>query len=69
MDFIEMCFYAEQEGVLPTRKGKINAVIHDLKKYPEDEIPFEIFIKILEKHDLKDSSLSTREIDYINKMI
>lgn len=64
------CFYmAESEGLLPTRAGKINAVIKDVKAYPSPTIDLPIFKKILNKHGLKYENLSKREINYINSMI
>ena len=69
MKFAEMMFYAEAEGLLPTRAGKINAVINDIKKYPCLEIEFSEFEKILEKHGLRYKELSSREIRYINASI
>lgn len=69
MDFPEMMFYAEAEGLLPTRQGRINAVIRDIKNYPKEEIDFEEFQEILENHDLNYFDLSEREINYINASI
>lgn len=64
------CFYmAESEGLLPTRAGKINAVIKDVKAYPSPTIELSAFKRILSKHGLKYSELSKREINYINSMI
>ena len=50
MTFAEMMFYAEAEGLLPTRAGKINAVINAVKEYPRPEIEFSEFEKILENY-------------------
>ena len=69
MTFIETMFYAETEGFLPTRAGKINAVINAVKRYPRPEIEFSEFEKILETYGLKYNSLSDREIQYINTSI
>ena len=69
MDFSEMMFYAEAEGLLPTRARNINAVIADIKAYPRPEIEFEEFEKILNKYGLSYDRLSDREIRYINAMI
>lgn len=69
MEFSEMMFYAEAEGLLPTRAGRINAVITDIKSYPRQTIEFSEFEKILHKHGFKYSELSNREIRYINASI
>ena len=69
MKFAEMMFYAEAEGLLPTRAGKINAVINDIKKYPYSEIEFSEFKKILENYGLQYEDLTDREIRYINASI
>lgn len=69
MTFAEMMFYAEAEGLLPTRAGKINAVIAAVKEYPRPEIDFLEFERILENHGLRYEELSDREIRYINASI
>ena len=66
MKFAESMIYAEDEGLLPTRLGKINAVINAVKEYPHYEIEFSEFEKILEQHGLKYKELSNQEIQYIN---
>jgi len=67
---IEYYFYmAEAEGLLPTRAGKINAVINAVKEYPRPEIEFSKFEKILESYGLRYDDLSDREIRYINASI
>ena len=67
--FPEMMFYAETEGLLPTRAGKINAVINAIKQYPRPEIDFSEFEKILENYELSYDTLSDHEIRYINASI
>jgi len=67
--FPEMMFYAEAEGLLPTRAGRINAVINDIKKDPRPAIEFSDFEKILENHGFEYNDLSEREIRYINASI
>ena len=62
-------YMAEAEGLLPTRAGKINAVINAVKKYPRPEIEFSEFEKILENYGLRYDDLSDREIRYINASI
>lgn len=67
MKFSELMFYAEAEGLLPTRAGKINAVIKDINNIPYGyEIDLE---QILNKYGLCSSELSDREIRYINASI
>jgi (E)-4-hydroxy-3-methylbut-2-enyl-diphosphate synthase len=50
MELAEMFYYAEAEGKLPTRAGKINAVIRDIKAYPGSTIEMYEFEEILEKY-------------------
>ncbi len=69
MKFAEMMFYAEAEGLLPTRAGKINAVIAAIKNYPSPEIDFLNFEKILNNYGLTYKDLTDREIRYINASI
>ena len=69
MTFPELMFYAEAEGLLPTRAGKINAVINAIKNYPRPEIEFSEFEKILENYGLRYNDLSEREIRHINARI
>ena len=69
MTFPELFFYAEAEGLLPTRAGKINAIINEVKAYPNSEIDFFEFEKILTKYGLKYNNLSNKEIRYINASI
>lgn len=69
MDMGYVFYMAEAEGLLPTRAGKINAVINDVKAYPGFEIEFSEFEKILKKHGLQYKDLSDREIRYINASI
>lgn len=69
MDFFETMFYAEAEGLLPTRAGKINAVIKEIKNYPYSVIDKAHFETILSQYDLKYEDLSEKEIRYINASI
>ena len=69
MTFSELMFYAETEGLLPTRAGKINAIIVAIKNYPAPEIEFEDFKKILYKHGLTYEDLTDREIKYISAAV
>lgn len=64
--FSEMMFYAENEGLLPTRQGKINAIIKDVKNYPAASIDEDDFIQIVNKHGLTYKSLTQKELNYIS---
>lgn len=69
MNIWQTFYMAEAEGLLPTRAGKINAVIRDVKDYPCATIDFDEFEKILANHDLSYAELTDREIRYINACI
>lgn len=69
MKFPELFFYAEAEGLLPTRAGKINAVINDIKNYPGSEIEFSEFENILNHYGLRYEDLTDKEIHHINASI
>lgn len=69
MDFSEMMFYAEAEGFLPTRMGKINAAIKDIKEYPRPWLTEDVIKEIIEKNGLHIEYLTEREIRYINASI
>jgi len=69
MRFAEMMFYAESEGLLPTRTGKLNAVIRDIKNYPSPAIEQDVFENILNTHDLSINDLSRKELSYIENAI
>jgi len=62
-------YMAETEGLLPTRTGRINAVIKEIKKYPKPTIDFDEFEKILKKYKLQYTDLTDREIRYIDASI
>ena len=63
--FPEMMFYAEAEGLLPTREGKINAIINWLKKQDGDIMFFEDFYDLCLDYDLED--VSANEFHQIQK--
>lgn len=69
MNFAELMFYAETEGMLSTRTGKINAITKDVKKYPSPTIDEETFADIVESHGIRYNSLTNRELKYINSAI
>lgn len=69
MEFPEVMFYAEAEGLLPTKTGKINAAIKKLIADPRPEINTEEFEEILNECGLSLSVLSDRDIAYIIKKV
>lgn len=69
MELAEMFYYAEAEGKLPTRAGKINAVIRDIKNYPASTIEMNEFEEILNRYGLTFKMLTDREIQRINSSI
>ena len=69
MNFAELMFYTEAEGMLPTRAGKINAIVKDVRKYPSPTIDEETFSDIVESHGIRYNSLTNRELKYINSAI
>lgn len=69
MELAEMFYYTEAEGKLPTRAGKINAVIRDIKNYPAPTIEMNEFEEILNRYELTFKMLTDREIQRINSSI
>ena len=69
LKFPELMFYAEAEGLLPTRAGKINAAINDIKNDPRSWVDTNDIEQILQKYGLSCNDLSDREIRYINASI
>ena len=69
MELAEMFYYAEAEGKLPTRAGKINAIIRDIKNYPASTIEMNEFEEILNRYGLTFKMLTDREIQRINSSI
>lgn len=67
MDYIY--FMAEAEGLLPTRAGRINAIIQDIKDQPHTRITEAQFCEIVERNGIKYSTLTDREIRYIQASI
>lgn len=64
----EMLFYAESEGLLPTRLGRINSVILDIKdaaKYNLADSNLEFILRENGFYSLDE--LTDKEIDYINR--
>ena len=66
ISFPEMMFYAEEEGLLPTRRGKLNAIIRDVIEFPTPTIDLFTFKQIILNNGLTFESLSDAELAYIN---
>lgn len=69
MDFAEMMFYAEAEGLLPTRAGKLNKTIKDIKADPRPEISLTELRRFLNKNGLEFDNLSQKEKEYLIKSL
>ncbi len=69
MDFAELMFMAEAEGYLPTRTGKINAIVKAIKNYPSPVIDESTFEAIVNHYGINPHSLTRRELNYINSAI
>lgn len=69
MDFAELMFMAEAEGYLPTRAGKINAIVKAIKNYPSPVIDESTFETIVNYYGINPHSLTRRELNYINSAI
>ena len=65
MNFSELMFMAEAEGQLPTRVGRLNAVIKDIKMISTPSIDSDTLISILNKNGIELKSLTQKEFDYI----
>ena len=65
MNFPELMFMAEAEGQLPTRMGRLNAIIKDIKNFPAPAIDSDILISILNKNGIELKDLTQKEFDYI----
>lgn len=69
MEFAEMMFYAEVEGLLPTRTGRINAIIKNIKNYPAPYIDESTFETIVKYCGIDPISLTQRELKRIESAI
>ena len=69
MDFAEMMFYAEAEGLLPTRAGKLNKTIKDVKADPRPEISLTELRWFLNRNGLEFDNLSQKEKEYLIKSL
>ena len=67
--FPEMLYYMECEGDMPTRTGRINAVIKEIKSTPPHHISEDEFEQILNNHDLSYEELTDRELLFIVESI
>lgn len=65
MNIFEYLYMAETAGELPTRTGKLNAIIRDIKKVPSPTIDEDTFIAILNKNGFELKDLSQKEFNYI----
>lgn len=64
----EMLFYAESEGLLPTRLGRINSVILDIKDAAKYNLAASNLDFILRENGFYSfDELTEKEIDYINR--
>ena len=64
----EMLFYAESEGLLPTRLGRINSVILDIKDAAKYNLAASNLEFILRQNGFYSfDELTEKEIDYINR--
>lgn len=67
-------FMAEAEGLLNknneiTRIDKLNKIIDDIKKYPDNTIPNTVFNIFCNNYDIEPNSLSREEMEYIKMSI
>lgn len=69
MDFAELMFYAEAEGLLPTRAGKINKLIKKVVEYPSVTIDETTFVAIANSCGIDPTSITAKEWKYINSAI
>ena len=64
----EMLFYAESEGLLPTRLGRINSVILDIKDAAKYNLAASNLEFILRENGFYSfDELTEKEVDYINR--
>ena len=65
MNIFEYLYMAETVGELPTRTGRLNATIRDIKKIQTPTIDTDTLIEILNKNGLELKDLSQKEFNYI----
>lgn len=69
MNFAQTMFMAEASGLLPTREGKIQAIIKAVKAYPASTIEATDFFTIVEKCGIHPDTLTQKELMRINSAI
>lgn len=69
IEFPEMLYYMECEGDMPTRTGRINAVIKEIKSTPPHHISDDEFEQVLNNHGLSYEELTNRELLFIIQSI
>lgn len=67
--FPEMLYYMECEGDMPTRTGRINTVIKEIRNTPPHHISDDEFEQILNNHGLSYEELTNRELLFIVQSI
>lgn len=67
--FPEMLYYMECEGDIPTRTGRINAVIKEIRSTPPHHISDDEFEQVLNNHGLSYEELTNRELLFIVQSI
>ena len=67
--FPEMLYYMECEGDIPTRAGRINAVIKEINSTPPHHISEDEFEQILNNHGFSYEELTYRELLFIVESI
>lgn len=67
--FPEMLYYMECEGDIPTRTGRINAVIKEIRNTPPHHISDDEFEQVLNNHGLSYEELTYRELLFIVESI
>lgn len=67
--FPEMLYYMECEGDIPTKTGRINAVIKEIRNTPPHYISDDEFEQILNNHGLSYKELNYRELLFIIESI
>lgn len=65
MNFPELFYMAEAAGELPTRTGRLNAVIKDIKNVPTPTVDSDTLISILNKNGIELKTLTQKEFNYI----
>ena len=69
IEFPEMLYYMECEGDIPTRTGRINAVIKEIRSTPPHHISDDEFEQVLNNHGLTYEELTNRELLFIVQSI